>query len=316
MSESMSTSTSVHDVAEPMQSTAGEILKSAREAAGIHIEALAVALKVPVGKLEALESNRLELLPDTVFLRALASSVCRTLKLDPAPVLLLLPQSKSPRLVPERPDLNAPVKTSATGKTFSPSRGSQHSSWLMWGGALLLVGAAALFYWPSDLQLGRIMSVMKPSESALTQSADTVQPAVAEKLVPKPLVVEEVQAQPNAPSLGVATAPSAQFASSVSAPASVPVVQSASMANAPAEDTAIPLLLRVRADSWVQVKDASGRVIFEKKLVAGDSAPVSGSLPFNVVVGRADVTDVFVRGKAFELTTVSRENVARFEVKQ
>ena len=35
----------------------------------------------------------------------------------------------------------------------------------------------------------------------------------------------------------------------------------------------------------------------------------------SVVVGRADVTDVFVRGKPLELNAVSRENVARFEVK-
>ena len=34
------------------------------------------------------------------------------------------------------------------------------------------------------------------------------------------------------------------------------------------------------------------------------------------LLARADVTDVYVRGKLFELNSVSRENVARFEVKQ
>jgi cytoskeleton protein RodZ len=53
----------------------------------MHIAALAVSLKVPVKKLEALEQNRFDLLPDSVFVRALASSVCRTLKLDAAAVL-------------------------------------------------------------------------------------------------------------------------------------------------------------------------------------------------------------------------------------
>jgi cytoskeleton protein RodZ len=42
---------------------------------------------------------------------------------------------------------------------------------------------------------------------------------------------------------------------------------------------------------------------------------VSGALPLSVVIGRADVTEVFVRGKPLELASVSRENVARFEVK-
>jgi cytoskeleton protein RodZ len=34
-----------------------------------------------------------------------------------------------------------------------------------------------------------------------------------------------------------------------------------------------------------------------------------------VVIGRADVTDVEVRGKPFGLEKISKENVARFEVK-
>ena len=56
--------------------TAGGLLKEARQAAGMHIAALAVALKVPVSKLEALEADNYAVLPDTVFVRALASSVC------------------------------------------------------------------------------------------------------------------------------------------------------------------------------------------------------------------------------------------------
>jgi len=43
-----------------------------------------------------------------------------------------------------------------------------------------------------------------------------------------------------------------------------------------------------------QVRDAGGKV---------------------VVIGRADATEVFVRGKPFDLAAVSRDNVARFEVK-
>ena len=62
--------------------TAGGLLREARQAAGLHIAALAVALKVPVSKLEALEADDYAKLTDTVFVRALASSVCRALKAD------------------------------------------------------------------------------------------------------------------------------------------------------------------------------------------------------------------------------------------
>ena len=78
--------------------SAGTLLRQAREASGLHIGALSVALKVPVKKLEALEADQHELLPDAVFTRALAASVCRTLKIDPGLVLSRLPGQVMPRL--------------------------------------------------------------------------------------------------------------------------------------------------------------------------------------------------------------------------
>ncbi|MEY2618014.1 MAG: hypothetical protein RL522_1016 [Pseudomonadota bacterium] len=87
----------------------GALLRQAREQAGVHVAALAVALKVPVRQLEALEQDRLDLLPDHTFARALAGSVCRQLKADPTPILAALPQG-SPRPVSVSPGLNEPFR--------------------------------------------------------------------------------------------------------------------------------------------------------------------------------------------------------------
>ena len=73
--------------------TAGQMLRDAREQAGYHLPALAANLKVSVQKLEALEANDWSVFPDVVFTRALASTVCRVLKMDAAPVLALLPKA-------------------------------------------------------------------------------------------------------------------------------------------------------------------------------------------------------------------------------
>ncbi len=81
---------------------AGAMLRQAREQAGMHVAALAVSLKVPVHKLEALEVGDLGVFPDAVFVRALVSSICRTLKIDAAPVLALLPQNQAPGFPPTR----------------------------------------------------------------------------------------------------------------------------------------------------------------------------------------------------------------------
>ncbi|MBC7941653.1 MAG: helix-turn-helix domain-containing protein, partial [Chitinophagaceae bacterium] len=71
--------------------SAGALLRSARERQGLHIAALAAAIKVAPRKLDALENNRWHELPDATFTRALAQTVCRSLKIDAKQVLDLLP---------------------------------------------------------------------------------------------------------------------------------------------------------------------------------------------------------------------------------
>ena len=72
---------------------------------------------------------------------------------------------------------------------------------------------------------------------------------------------------------------------------------------------------KAKGDSWIQVTDARGGVQLRKLLAAGESAGASGPLPLVVTVGSVSATEVQVRGKPFDLAPVSRDNVARFEVK-
>ena len=67
--------------AAPMPS-AGQLLRQAREAAHMHRASLAGVLKVPAKKIEALENDDWQSLPDLAFTRALASSICRQLKIS------------------------------------------------------------------------------------------------------------------------------------------------------------------------------------------------------------------------------------------
>jgi cytoskeleton protein RodZ len=75
------------------------------------------------------------------------------------------------------------------------------------------------------------------------------------------------------------------------------------------------LVLRSRGEAWVEVTDAKGVVRIRKTLTAGETAAIAGPMPLSVVIGRADVTEVEVRGKAFSLEKIAKDNVARFEVK-
>ena len=324
MSELLVASSAADTPGQGMSVTAGALLRDAREAAGLHIAALAVALKVPVAKLEALEADNFSALPDMVFVRALASSVCRTLKIDPQAVLALLPQGEGPRLSAGDVGLNAPVKGFAGRSSAAPFKGAGSRSFV-WAVGLLLIGAALMMFLPRGLDADL---------SALLKQPETT------TKIPMPTgnVAQEISvavgAEQRVPSAAPAPAPAAAAAAAVgvgvelpagesikpagiaSHPIVLPSVEASAPSSAPATDAPSGVLaFKARSESWIQVRDAAGALVLQRNLAPNELVSVSGVLPLAVVIGRADATEVFVRGKPYDIGPVSRENVARFEVK-
>lgn len=300
------------------QATAGELLRQAREAAGLHVAALAVSMKVPVKKLEALESDRFDLLPDAVFVRALASSVCRTLKIDPGPVLALLPQTTAPQLRPDASGINAPFR--APGDVATVSMWNQLSRPGVLAALALLAGALVLIFFPTMERKDGSISSVTSSEVVVVAPIPAQEPQpvaavgkpaarLAEAVVPASSVAPVSASKPPV----VAVIPPAPVVAAV-APAVSPAASAAVGMPASAAGSGV-LAFKARGSSWVEVTDAQGVIQLRRTLIAGETVGVSGALPLSVVIGRADATEVLVRGKPFSLETVARENVARFEVK-
>ena len=286
--------------------SAGALLRQARQSAGMDIAVLASALKVPVSKLQALENDDFTVLPDAVFARALASSVCRALKVDPAPVLGQLPQGQAPRLVGDKDGLNAKFKDPQD--KAPPLRLPAASRGVSLTVLVLLAAAAAVYFLPSgmlEFDLARAPApAPEPAQAVVEASQENG--SVSE---PVPGAESAVSAQSPASDVPAA-APTAAVPV-----AAVPMV-AASVASAAGTVVASALLeFRATAESWVQVRDAAGAVVFERTLKAGESAQAPGKPPLSVVVGKVNATEVMVRGAPFDLSTVARENVARFEVK-
>jgi cytoskeleton protein RodZ len=81
---------------------------------------------------------------------------------------------------------------------------------------------------------------------------------------------------------------------------------------APADPApAAPLLFTLRGASWVEVKDGSGRVVLSQMLSAGQTQAVSGTPPFDLVIGNAPDVVLSFRGQAVDLVPYTRQNVAR-----
>jgi cytoskeleton protein RodZ len=295
------------------QHSAGQILRAARESTGLHIAALAVAMKVPVKKLEALEADRLDELPDAVFVRALAGSMCRALKIDPAPVLSKLPQTAAPKFERDDRGINMPYRAPDFHDGSSLKSVLTKPVFLIV--IALLIAALAVLLVPESRNA--VSSANAPATPPLVTSPEAAAPAVKE-------VTKTAESAANSEAPAIAKTSSAASihvaAASAAGTSASPPVRSASAAAAPVSaprPVAGPevIAFKVKSSAWVRVTDAKGVVQFEKTLAAGEAASVAGLAPFNVVVGNVGATEVSVRGQPYALDAYTKDNVARFEVK-
>ncbi|BAO83632.1 uncharacterized protein conserved in bacteria [Serpentinimonas maccroryi] len=279
-------------------------LRQARERTGLRVEALAATLKVPVRQLEALEAGRYDELPDPTFARALASSVCRVLKTDPGPILASLPALARVRLGEPENALHTPLP-SATASTVLARAASAPIQ------RLSAPVAVALFLLVAALTLWFLLPRQAPEPAPAG-----AEPQLATQQAPQ-------AAQPDVPTLTPTPAPApAPAASPVLAPLPAPAAPAApaapTAASAPLLAPATqPEVLRLSADqtAWVQVIGASGRVLLQRSLQPGESVVINDDLPLQLVIGRADAVRVSVRGAPTDLNAVSRNNVARLQVR-
>ncbi|MDP3821138.1 MAG: helix-turn-helix domain-containing protein [Burkholderiales bacterium] len=274
--------------------TAGGLLRQARQAQGLHIAALAAAIKVTPRKLELLESDQFDQLPDATFTRALAQTVCRTLKVDAGPVLALMPPPRGHRLEEISEGLNTPFRE-RPGR-LEPGDWVSFASPLVWVAGLLVLAALVVYFMPASWV-----------------------PAARERLSSEPGVAVPATVT-EAASAAVVVAPAASaVVETLLPPLAAEPAASAGVAEMPANPLeAVPVgVLQVHADerSWVEVTDARGRSLISRLVEAGEDVGLDGVMPLKVRIGNAGATKVVFRGQPLELGAFTRDNVARLELK-
>jgi cytoskeleton protein RodZ len=300
--------------------SAGSLLRHARQAQGLHIAALAAMIKVTPRKLEALESDRYDELPDATFTRALAQAVCRALKIDAGPVLSRLPSGGSASLEPVAGGLNAPLRPARVGRREAVSDGVSFSRPVLWA-AGLLVAAALIYLLPANLLPTRWLerdsgaSAPRPGEVASTPAAPVPAP-VASAFTPQPAASafmpahEAASAPAAAASVPSVAAPAASAPVAAAAPMATPLAAPASAA-APAAGGL--LAINTSGPSWIEVQDASGKMLLSRTVQAGETVQLDGAVPLRVKVGNAAVTRMNFRGQPVPMA--SKDNVVRVELK-
>jgi len=277
--------------------SAGRLLREARERQGLHIAALAASIKVTQKKLELLEADRFDALPDATFARALALTVCRALKIDSDAVLRLLPPAGGYRLEQVGEGLNAPFRE-RPGVLVQRDGAGFAFGWVFWLTTLILVAAAIVYFLP---------------------------PAWLDSIGWRSLVVAPGHASSAGPARAIATPPAAPPALAAptveSAPLPASTTRPAVGAEAPmpaaGESTAAPdgvIQVRTSAPSWIEVTDGRGRTLLSRLVEPGEALGLDGEPPFRVRIGNAPATQLSFRGQPVELV-VGRDNAASVELK-
>lgn len=272
--------------------TAGQMLRQARQARGLHIAALATSIKVLPRKLEALEADRYEELPDATFTRALAQTVCRSLKIDPAPVLAQLPKASGMQLdalglnTPFRDRQAHPGRKDAGKKNAEGGAGLQPHVWLPLS---LVFGAVVLYFAPEDFHPWRSLQSLWSGNAAMAPT--------------DPAAPVQTQVDP----------PTTVVLASEPVP---PAAASAAAADPAASAPAAPLLeLRVAQDAWIEVLDGASKPVLARIVRAQEVVALNASLPMRLKVGNASQVTVRFRGQPVDLAPLARDNVARIELK-
>jgi cytoskeleton protein RodZ len=270
----------------------GARLQWQRERLGLSVSDVAARLRLHPNQVRALEQEALAALPEAAYVRGFVRGYARVLDLDPAPLLADLGVKLSPPAA-------SVVDGMARARDYSPVRAAarEHASRkiVMVGAVLLLIVLGALGWYATH----------QPRPEPMSSAVPSMTP---------PVPASPAAAAPNA-AVDASSAPTAGAAPP--APAAT-----ASDASPAAADTTLttpvppPPFLKVRfsGPSWVEVKDAEGKVLLSQHSVAGAEHVIEGTPPFYVVIGDTAKAVVEVRGEGFDLAPHTRQNVARFTV--
>ena len=264
---------------------AGALLRAARQKQGLHIAALAAAIKVSPAKLEALEAGRYHELLDITFARALAQTVCRVLKTDPVPVLAQMPGAPPDALGRVDGGLRTPFRE-RPGRS-APADWAPWRHPVLWLVALLLLAAAAFVLVPSSVVRDAGLAGAEPAAVPVMPPAAAASDAGADAA---PVAVDAASAAPGA--AGVASAPLA---------AAGPL---------PTAGRADVVALRARQSTWVQVVDGSGQTLMARVVPAGETVELTASPPLRLRIGNAAGAELTFRGQPVDLRSAARDNIA------
>ena len=175
---------------------AGALLRAARKAAGLSVEAAAQQLKLSPRQVRALEDDDFGSLPGRTFVRGFVRNYARLVALDVERVLGALPAAA------ETPTLLAPaLHAAAPTMAELPTAGSPKARWTRWAipaSLAAVVAAAAVYEWARPAAASRAHPVAKEANAtpAPPNSIPLPPPSVEKSETPLPNTVTPSSTEP------------------------------------------------------------------------------------------------------------------------
>lgn len=302
----------------------GATLREKRIAMGLSVADVAAQIRLAPRQIEALEADDLAHLPELPFVRGFVRSYAKLLQLDDQPLLATLPD---PHAVSER------IEPESVEVPFNIQQLSarQNQMWLYATAviAVLVVVFAIWHYAAPKVEVKAPVSDIMESSITLPALNEIASAVIASEVVADEEVAPAIAAsapvavapivktpvpQQTAPAVKAQTAPALKTATALTQ-STVTNISTADQSVVSAAN-----LVRIRvvfdAESWTEVKDATGRLMSSKLNEAGTELNLNGQAPYDLVIGNARFVQLYRRGKLVDLTPYinSTSEVARLRL--
>lgn len=276
----------------------GVALAAARNAKNMSLQEVSDSLRLSLKQISALESDDFSALPQPMATRGFIRNYARLLELDAQPLL------DSYRLrVPDNTPTSLNVQTSIPHVQLA----KKSRPWFKY--AAIVIPLVLLLWYVQAYQSATL-------ETDAASNNEVVSSVSLNESVTPPASLAEPTGSPSS-----ANPAASNLADTLPSPA---VAASDGLQLRPSSDMTVPaevnantavnratLTVSVTDKAWVQVKDKSGAVLFEKMLTANSTDKLEAQPPLFVWLGNAKATTLNYMGKSVDLASKTYNNTAR-----
>ena len=274
----------------------GSMLKAERVRQGLAVSDVAHRLKYAPRQIEAIESDNFSALPGVTFARGFVRGYAKLLGIDGNPLVASLNESTVPTEGPTTLQLQSVSSSRAQFPARAPLAMSAWPWLLATAAVVLALGGYSLYQW----QAPRLMLPSPPVPPTSSSNVERVTPAAPS--VPPPQMID-------------AQAPQARAGSATSTPGGNSGQPAAQTEPGAAGSGKGKIRLLFSGESWTEVRDGSGTVVFSRNSLAGAEQWADGEPPFDLVIGNARDVKLFYRGAEVDLAPYIKVSVARLQLK-